>query len=133
MIVVNAVDTNVDAVATDFPDTRFVVIDLPATRPNVIHLSFADNEGSFLAGVAAASKSRTGTIGFIGGMDGPVIWPFEAGYEAGARAVNPGIRILSAYLSPLGDYSGYQDPAAGRDGCGGTVRSRGRCHLRRRG
>jgi len=112
LIVVNAVDTNVDAVATDFPDTRFVVVDLPAVRSNVIHLSFADNEGSFLAGVAAASRSRTGTIGFIGGMDGPVIWPFQAGYEAGARAVNPAIRILTAYLSPLGDYNGYADPAA---------------------
>jgi basic membrane lipoprotein Med (substrate-binding protein (PBP1-ABC) superfamily)/DNA-binding SARP family transcriptional activator len=112
LIVVNAVDTNVDSVASDFPDTRFVVIALPAVRSNVIHLSFADNEGSFLAGVAAASRSRTGMIGFIGGMDGPVIWPFQAGYEAGARAVNPAIRILTAYLSPLGDYTGYADPVA---------------------
>ena len=112
LIVVNAVDTDVDAVAADFPGTRFVVVDLPAVRSNVIHLSFADNEGSFLAGVAAASRSRTGTIGFIGGMDGPVIWPFQAGYEAGARAVNPAIRILTAYLSPLGDYNGYADPVA---------------------
>ena len=103
-------DTVIDPVAAGFPDTRYVVIDLPASQPNVIHLAFADNEGSFLAGVAAAATSRTGTIGFIGGMDGPVIWPFQAGYEAGARAVNPSIRILATYLSQYGDYDGYQDP-----------------------
>ena len=110
LIVVTAVDTNVDAVAASFPGTRYVVIDLPAARSNVTHLSFAANEGSFLAGAAAAATSRTGTVGFIGGMDGPVIWPFEAGYEAGARAVNPAIRVVATYLSPFGDYDGYADP-----------------------
>ncbi|HVA87197.1 MAG TPA: BMP family ABC transporter substrate-binding protein, partial [Candidatus Saccharimonadales bacterium] len=111
LIVVTAVDTNVDAVAASFPGTRYVVIDLPASRPNVVHLAFAVNQGAFLAGVAAASRSRSGTIGFIGGMDGPVIWPFEAGFEAGAHAVDPGIRILTTYLSPLGDYDGFEDPS----------------------
>jgi basic membrane lipoprotein Med (substrate-binding protein (PBP1-ABC) superfamily)/DNA-binding SARP family transcriptional activator len=118
LIVVTAVDTNIDAVATDFPATRYVTIDLPSDRANVTRLSFAANEGSFLAGVAAAARSRTGTIGFIGGMDGPVIWPFEAGYEAGARAVDPTIRILATYLSPLGDYNGYADPAAAAKAAG---------------
>jgi basic membrane lipoprotein Med (substrate-binding protein (PBP1-ABC) superfamily)/DNA-binding SARP family transcriptional activator len=112
MIVVGAVDTDVDAVAADFPRTHYVVIDLPATRPNVTHLAFATNQGSFLAGVAAASRSRTGTVGFIGGQDGPVIWPFEAGFEAGARAVDPSITVLSTYLALPGDYNGFVDPAA---------------------
>ena len=93
LIVVGNVEADVDAVAADFPRTRYVVLDLPAVEPNVAHLTFADNQGSFLAGAAAAATSRTGIIGFIGGMDGPVIWPFQAGYEAGARAVNPSIRI----------------------------------------
>ena len=114
LIVVGAVDTVIDPVAAAFPDTRYVVIDLPATQPNVIHLAFADNEGSFLAGVAAAATTRTGTIGFIGGMDGPVIWPFQAGYEAGARAVNPSIRILSVYLAPAGDVDGFLAPGAAK-------------------
>ncbi len=112
LIVVANVEADVDAVAADFPRTRYVVLDLPAVQSNVIHLSFADNQGSFLAGAAAATTSRTGTIGFIGGMDGPVIWPFQAGYEAGARAVNPSIRILATYLSAFGDYNGYDDPVA---------------------
>ncbi len=110
LVVVTAVDADIDAAAAAFPNTRYVVIDLPATRPNVVHLAFADNESSFLAGVAAALTSRTGTIGFIGGADSPVIWPFEAGYEAGAKAVNPSVRVLSAYLGPDGDYNGFADP-----------------------
>jgi len=110
LIVVNAVDTDVDAVAVDFPNTKYVVIDLPAARSNVTHLSFAENEGSFLAGAAAAATSRTGTIGFIGGNDGPIIWPFQAGYEAGARAVDPTIKILATYLAPNDDYGGFVDP-----------------------
>ncbi len=111
LVVAAAVDANVDSVAADFPDTRYAVIDLPAAEPNVIHLAFGDNESSFLAGVVAAKTTRTGTIGFIGGADGPVIWPFAAGYEAGARAVDPSIRILSAYLGRDGDYEAYVDPA----------------------
>jgi basic membrane lipoprotein Med (substrate-binding protein (PBP1-ABC) superfamily) len=110
LVVVAAVDANVDAVAPAFPGTRYAVIDLPATQPNVVHLAFADNESSFLAGVVAAKTTRTGTIGFIGGADSPVIWPFAAGYEAGARAVDPSIRILSAYLGPNGKYDGFTDP-----------------------
>lgn len=112
LVVAAVADANVDDVAAGFPDTRYVVLDLPAARRNVTHLLFAVNQASFLAGVVAASRSRTGTIGFIGGMNGPTIWPFQAGFAAGARAVNPTIKILTIYLSPLGDdYSGFEDPA----------------------
>jgi basic membrane lipoprotein Med (substrate-binding protein (PBP1-ABC) superfamily)/DNA-binding SARP family transcriptional activator len=112
LIVVNANETDVDAVAAAFPDTRYVVLSLTAAGPNVASLAFADNEGSFLAGAAAAATSKSGTIGFIGGMDGPVIWSFQAGYEAGARAVDPTVRILATYLSPLDDYDGFLAPKA---------------------
>ena len=111
LVIAATVEGNVDSVAADFPDTRYAVINLNAAEPNVIHLVFGDNESSFLAGVVAAKTTRTGTIGFIGGADGPVIWPFAAGYEAGARAVDPSIRILSTYLGRDGDYEAYADPA----------------------
>ncbi|MEP7115336.1 MAG: BMP family ABC transporter substrate-binding protein, partial [Ilumatobacteraceae bacterium] len=109
LVVVAASGTNVDSVAAEFPATHYAVVDLDAHAPNVTRLVFAVNEASFLAGAAAAATSRTGTIGFIGGSDSPMIWPFEAGYEAGARAVNPRIRILSEYLSRAGDYKGFND------------------------
>ena len=110
LVVAAAAEADVDPVAADFPDTRYVVIDQPAAETNVIQLAFGDNESSFLAGVVAAKTTRTGTIGFIGGTDGPVIWSFAAGYEAGARAVDPSIRVLSAYLGPNGSYEAFQDP-----------------------
>ena len=70
----------------------------------------ADNQSSYLAGVAAALKSRTGTIGFVGGADEGFIWPFHAGYEAGARSVNPDIEVLFEYLGAFPDLTGFGDP-----------------------
>ena len=67
--------------------------------PNVSAITFAANEGSYLAGAAAALESTTGTIGFIGGVDMDVIWQFQAGFEAGAREVDPDVRILDTYLA----------------------------------
>jgi basic membrane protein A len=110
----NLVDVN--AVAADFPDTRYVAFDFTGRRPslpNVSYVSFAANEGSFLVGAAAALESRTGRIGFIGGVDIPVIHEFQAGYEAGARAVDPSIEIGSTYLTPSTDFSGFSSPTLG--------------------
>jgi basic membrane lipoprotein Med (substrate-binding protein (PBP1-ABC) superfamily)/DNA-binding SARP family transcriptional activator/class 3 adenylate cyclase len=108
----NQVDVN--AVAADFPDTRYVAIDFTGrpspSLPNVSYVSFAANEGSFLVGAAAALESRTGRIGFIGGVDIPEIHPFQAGYEAGARAVDPSIDVRSIYLTPYFDFSGFGSP-----------------------
>jgi basic membrane lipoprotein Med (substrate-binding protein (PBP1-ABC) superfamily)/DNA-binding SARP family transcriptional activator/tRNA A-37 threonylcarbamoyl transferase component Bud32 len=104
----------VNAVAGDFPDTRYVAIDftgqLDRSLANVSYLSFAQNEGSFLVGAAAALESRTGRIGFIGGMDIPMMHEFQAGYEAGARAVNPSIEVRTIYLTPYFDFSGFRSP-----------------------
>ena len=110
LVVAGTADADINAAAAQFAGTWFVVTGPSGTLPNVIHLDFADNEGSFLAGVAAARTSTTGTIGFIGGVDGPIIWPFEAGYEAGARAVDPSIRIFVDYLTPIDDLSGFSEP-----------------------
>ena len=85
-------------------------------------MQFADNQSSYLAGVAAALKSQTGTIGFIGGVDDGFIWPFHAGYEAGARSVDPDIEMLYEYLGELPDLTGFGDPARAEDALAGCTK-----------
>jgi basic membrane protein A and related proteins len=92
------------------PDINYAIVDSVVDQPNVSGLVFAANQGSFLVGAAAALKSTTGKIGFIGGVDIPLIQDFYAGYEAGAKAVNPDIEIDTQYISPAGDFSGFNDP-----------------------
>jgi len=104
-------------VAPNYPDTQFAIIDQSVADlglDNATGLLFAANEGSYLGGVAAALKSTTGHIGFIGGVETSLIQEFQAGYEAGARAVKPDIIIDSQYISPAGDFSGFSDPARGK-------------------
>ncbi len=100
-------------VATDFPDTYFGIVDDGSVDlPNVAGLVFAEHEGSALVGAAAALKSQTGTIGFIGGVSGfGLIEKFEAGFEFGATQINPDIEILVTYLSAAPDFAGFNDPA----------------------
>jgi basic membrane protein A len=114
-----AYDDVIGEVAADFPEVTFAQVDGSVDVPefkgdNVTGLLFAEEQGSFLAGVAAALKTETDRIGFVGGVDVPLIQKFQAGYEAGARAVNPNITIDSQYISPAGDFSGFSDPARGK-------------------
>ncbi|WP_370894779.1 BMP family protein [Janibacter sp. GXQ6167] len=105
----------IGAAAKENPDVHFAIIDdasADSKGDNVAQLTFAENEGSFLVGAAAALKSKSGKIGFIGGMDVPLINKFQAGYEAGAKAVNPDIKVETKYLAD--DGSGFTDPAKGR-------------------
>ncbi|MCR9149907.1 MAG: BMP family ABC transporter substrate-binding protein [Rhodobacteraceae bacterium] len=83
-------------VAPDFPDTKFVNVDgwLPEVPPNVLLINFQEHQGSYLVGMMAAMASETGTIGFVGGMDIPLIRHFACGYAQGAKAVNPDITII---------------------------------------
>jgi basic membrane lipoprotein Med (substrate-binding protein (PBP1-ABC) superfamily)/DNA-binding SARP family transcriptional activator len=104
-----------DAVARDYPKTRFVAFSHGGERPNVAYVMFAEEQGSFLAGAAAALKSRTGVIGFIGGADYDEIWRFHAGYAAGARAVDPDIKVRAIYLTRPPDFSGFSSPTLARD------------------
>jgi basic membrane protein A len=111
--------TDVESVARTRPDTAFVVFDRPLAGPNITSISFAANEASYLAGAAAALASTTGTIGFIGGLDTPLIWEFHAGFEAGARAVDPDVRILAEYLGGPTDYDiGFVSPPHGAAAAG---------------
>ena len=108
-------------VAEQYPDVTFAQVDgsveaTTASSPpaNMTGLLFAANEGSFLGGVAAALKSQTGHVGFVGGVETPLIQSFFAGFEAGAQAVNPQIIVDETYISPAGDFSGFNDPARGQ-------------------
>ncbi|MGY1753190.1 BMP family lipoprotein [Blastococcus sp. SYSU D01042] len=104
-------------IAGEYPDTQFAIVDTSVEElgaDNLTGLIFAEEEGSFLAGVAAASKSVTGHIGFVGGSQSPLIEKFEAGYVAGAQAVKPEIIVDVTYLSPAGDPSGFGDPEGGK-------------------
>lgn len=115
---------NVFHVATEFPETLFAITDScpqddefgTPEMANVRCMLFAEHEGSFLVGAAAALKSTTGTIGFIGGVQIPLIEKFQAGFEAGALAANPDINILPAvYLTQPPDFSGFGNPALGNE------------------
>jgi len=85
------------AVAPEFPDTNFVVIDTVVDAPNVQSILFDEHTGSFLVGALAALKSETGTLAFVGGMDVPIIHKFYCGYAQGAKAVNPDIKLIENY------------------------------------
>ena len=83
-----------DKVAREFPDTRFTIIDMVVDLPNVQSVVFKEHEGSFLVGVAAAMASKTDKVGFIGGMDIPLIRKFACGYEQGVRYASPNAEIF---------------------------------------
>ena len=112
-----AFSEGVAEIAPEYPDQNFGIIDGFATfvaedPPNIADLTFREHEGSYLIGIAAAMASETGTIGFLGGQEGTgLIEKFQAGYEAGARSVNPDIEILVEYI---GDSTqAFVDPTAG--------------------
>ncbi|MBO4271306.1 BMP family lipoprotein [Microbispora triticiradicis] len=102
-------------VAKEFPDVKFAIVDDDAAKAaNITNLMFAEEQGSFLVGAAAALKSEKGNIGFVGGVDVPLIHKFEAGFEAGAKAVKPDIKIQTKYLTQPPDFGGFGDPAKGK-------------------
>ncbi len=115
---------NVWRVGTEFPDTYFAITDdcpqddtfTVVEMPNVRCMVSSEEEGSFLVGAAAALKSTSGTIGFIGGVETPLIKKFEAGFIAGANHINPDINILPAvYLTQVPDFTGFNDPVKGKE------------------
>ncbi len=104
-------------VARENPNVKFAIVDdasADSTGPNIENITFAVHEGSFLVGAAAALKSKSNRIGFVGGVETDLTKEFQAGYEAGAKAVNPNIEIDVNYLSQLPDRSGSADVAKGK-------------------
>ena len=102
-----------EKVAKDFPKTQFVVIDAEVKLPNVQSIVFKEHEGSFLVGVMAAMASKTGKVGFVGGMDIPLIRKFACGYEQGAKYANPKIEVTSNMTGTTPQ--AWNDPARGAE------------------
>ncbi len=101
-------------VAPDYPDTKFVVVDVSwLDVENLRQVSFAEHEGSYLVGMMAAMASKTGTIGYIGGMDVPLIRHFGCGYAQGAKAVNPDIKIVANMTGTTP--TAWNDPVKGSE------------------
>ncbi|MCG5220737.1 BMP family ABC transporter substrate-binding protein [Streptosporangium soli] len=109
-----AYEADVKKVAAEYPDLQFAIVDSGSSGPNVTGLTFAEHQGSYLAGVAAALKSKSGHIGFVGGVKGALIEKFEAGFVAGAKATKPDIKIASEYLAPEGQFDGFKAPEKGK-------------------
>ena len=80
--------TGMEKVAKEFPNTKFAIVDAVVNLPNVRSIVFKEHEGSFLVGMAAAMASKSGKVGFVGGMDIPLIRKFALGYEEGVKYVN---------------------------------------------
>jgi basic membrane protein A len=100
-------------VAAEFPNTRFTLIDAVVKLPNVQSAVFKEHEGSFLVGLLGALASKTGRIGFVGGMDIPLIRKFECGYAQGARYANPKIETFQNMTGTTP--AAWNDPARGAE------------------
>ena len=90
-------------VAAQFPDVKFAIVDGEIDAKNVRSLLFAEHEGSFVVGAIAAMKSKTNTVGYVGGMDIPLIRRFAMGFSAGAKYINPKIKVIENYVGITGE------------------------------
>ncbi|WP_137699702.1 BMP family lipoprotein [Marimonas lutisalis] len=100
-------------VAPDYPDTKFAIIDMVVDAPNVRSVVFNEHEGSYLVGMMAAMASTSGTVGFIGGMDIPLIRKFACGYVQGVKAVNPDATVIQNMTGTTP--AAWNDPVKGSE------------------
>jgi basic membrane protein A len=100
--------------AEEYPEIQFAVVDSASNAANVTGLLFAEEQGSYLAGVAAATKAESGHVGFVGGVENDLIKKFEAGFAAGVKSVKADAKIDVKYLTPDGDFSGFKAPEKGK-------------------
>jgi basic membrane protein A and related proteins len=105
--------SGVEKVAKEFPSTKFAIIDAVVELPNVQSIVFKEHEGSFLVGMAAAMATKSGKIGFVGGMDIPLIRKFALGYEEGAKSVNPKIEVFQNMTGTTP--AAWNDPTRGSE------------------
>jgi len=103
----------IEQVARDYPQLDFAIVDGVSQLPNVASLIFKEHEGSYLVGMIAARASKTGVVGFVGGMDIPLIHKFETGYEEGARAVDPNVRVIQNYVGVTD--AAWNNPGKGKE------------------
>src|SRR5688572_14658915 len=102
-----------ESVAKDYPQIQFAIVDGVSELPNVASLVFKEHEGSYLVGVLAAMTTKTGVLGFLGGMDIGLIHRFAKGYEEGARSVNPNIRVIQNYVGVTD--AAWNNPGKGKE------------------
>jgi basic membrane protein A len=102
-----------ETVADEYPDTKFTIIDMVVDKPNVRSVVFNEHEGSYLVGMMAAQASKSGTVGFIGGMDIPLIRKFACGYVQGAKAVNPDATVIQNMTGTTP--AAWNDPVKGSE------------------
>jgi basic membrane protein A and related proteins len=105
--------STVERVSKDFPKQQFAIIDAVVKQPNVESVVFKEHEGSFLVGMMAALASKTGKVGFVGGMDIPLIRRFQCGYEQGAKHANPKVEVTSAMTGTTS--AAWNDPTRGAE------------------
>lgn len=105
--------TALEEVAVDYPDTKFVIIDMVVGQPNVRSIVFNEHEGSYLVGKLAGLASKTNTVSFVGGMDIPLIRKFACGYAQGAKSVNEDMKIVSNMTGTTG--AAWNDPVKGSE------------------
>ena len=105
--------TALGEVAKDYPDTKFAIIDMVVDAPNVRSVVFNEHEGSYLVGMLAAQASKTGTVGFIGGMDIPLIRKFACGYVQGVKSVNPDAVVVQNMTGTTP--AAWNDPVKGSE------------------
>ena len=103
--------SGIEKVAKEFPKLNFTIIDMVVQQPNVQSVVFKEQEGSFLVGTMAALASKTGKVGFVGGMDIPLIRRFQCGYEQGAKYANPKAEVFANMTGTTG--AAWNDPARG--------------------
>ncbi|WP_112321846.1 BMP family lipoprotein [Oceanibium sediminis] len=108
-----------EAVAAEFPDTQFQIIDAYVDLPNVRSVVFKEHEGSFLVGVLAAMQSESGTVGFVGGMDIGLIRKFACGYVQGVKSVNPDATVIQNMTGTTG--AAWNDPVKGGELATGQI------------
>jgi len=101
----------VEKVAAEYPDTKFAIIDMVVDKPNVSSILFKEHEGSYLVGMLAAMASKSGKVGFVGGMDIPLISRFACGYAQGVVAVNPDATVIANMTGTTP--SAWNDPVRG--------------------
>ncbi|MEU6522167.1 BMP family ABC transporter substrate-binding protein [Streptomyces sp. NPDC046924] len=108
--------------AEKYPDTTFgIVDDSTVEADNVADLVFAEEEASYLAGVAAAATTKTKTVGFVGGVDIPLIHKFRAGFEQGVKDTNPDVKVLSQFLTQTAEEGGFSSPDKGKAAAEGQI------------
>ncbi|MFI5802662.1 BMP family protein [Streptomyces sp. NPDC051561] len=110
-----------DKVAKKYPKTHFGLVDSVADAKNINSIVFTEEQGSYLAGVAAALKSKSGEIGFIGGVDIPLIKKFAAGFQQGVKETKPDAKVSIQYLSTGSDLSGFGSPDKGKEAAKGML------------